>query len=142
VPADQLIPWFIATAPFTPEDEKRWDDYIKWSGLTQLVEVVSLDPMLCPSVLPELKDDYWHHIVNEDFTLDFFLEFEYLSQEVKQIKRMISCVCFVIHLGSQKHSRLPTLSFSVTTSSTSRTQRVSLRIAAGFQKHSKIPNSQ
>ncbi len=38
-----MIPWFIATEQFTPECGKRWDDYIRWSGLTQLEEVVSLD---------------------------------------------------------------------------------------------------
>jgi hypothetical protein len=56
-----MIPWFTATQPFTPADGDRWIDYVKWSGLTQLQEVVSLDGMLCPTLLPEIKDEYWPH---------------------------------------------------------------------------------
>src|SRR5262249_8978200 len=61
-----MQPWFIATETFTPRSD-AWAKYVAWSGLTQLDEVVSLDPMLCPSVLPDIKPQYWPHIVNEDF---------------------------------------------------------------------------
>src|SRR5947209_14584085 len=88
-----MIPGFIATQPFTPEDGDRWLDYLRWSGLMQLQEVVSLDGMLCPTLLPEIKDEYWPYIVQEDFMLNYFLDFDYLIAQVAVIeKKNILCV--------------------------------------------------
>jgi hypothetical protein len=50
-----MQPWFIATEAFTPRDGEAWTKYVSWSGLAHLDEVVSLDPMLCPTVLPERR---------------------------------------------------------------------------------------
>lgn len=87
-----MTPWFIATEPFTPDDA-GWDSYIKFSGLTQLEEVVSLDGMLCPTVLRQTRDDYWPHIVNEDFMLDYFLDLGFLMGQVAGIPRKnVLCV--------------------------------------------------
>lgn len=87
-----MTPWFIATEPFTPED-KSWTKYIDWSGLKQLDELVSLDPILCPSVLKEVKDNYWPHIVNEAFMLPFFVDFDFLKTEIEKIeKKNVLCV--------------------------------------------------
>ena len=80
-----MQPWYIATETFTPRQGDSWNKYIAWSGLTQLDEVVSLDPMLCPSVLPEIKADYWPHIVNEDFMLNFFVDLDYLLEQLSHI---------------------------------------------------------
>jgi hypothetical protein len=53
-----------------------------------------LDPMLCPTVLPEIKGDYWPHIVNEDFMLNFFVDLDFLLQVVSGIGKMnLLCVC-------------------------------------------------
>lgn len=82
-----MTPWYIATQPFTPADGDRWLNYVDWSGLTQLTEVVSLDGTLCPTILGDLKDDYWPHIVNEDFMLDFFLDLEFLEAQVANFSR-------------------------------------------------------
>lgn len=79
-----MIPWFIATERFTPED-KAWNKYIKWSGLRQLKELVSLDTSLCPTVLPNIKDEYWPHIVNENFLTRFFLDFDFLSRQIQNV---------------------------------------------------------
>ena len=54
-----MVPWFIATEAFNRENGEAWEKFIEWSGLTQLDEVVSLDGMLCPTLLPEIHDDYW-----------------------------------------------------------------------------------
>ena len=81
----KAAPWFIAKATFTPGLGEAWEKYIEWSGLTQLDEVVSLDPMLCPSVLPDIKPSYWPHIVNEDFLLDYFVDLEFLLEQVAGI---------------------------------------------------------
>ena len=74
--------WYIATERFTSHAGIRWTDYVTWCGLTQLDEVVSLDPMLCPTVLPDIKDEYWPHIVNEDFMLSFCTDLEFLLAQL------------------------------------------------------------
>jgi hypothetical protein len=82
-----MQPWFIATDTFSSRDGEAWEKYVSWSGLTQLDEVVSLDSMLCPSVLPDIKDHYWPHIVNEDFMLGFFVDLEFLLAEIADVPR-------------------------------------------------------
>lgn len=77
-----MQPWFIATETFTSRDAEAWEKYVSWSHLCHLDEVVSLDPMLCPTVLPEIKDEYWPHIVNEDFMLNFFIDLDFLRHEL------------------------------------------------------------
>jgi len=86
-------PWYIATATFTPREAEAWAAYIAWSGLTQLDEVVSLDPMLCPTLLPEIRSNYWPHIVNEDFMVGFFTDLEFLLEETSATpERNLLCV--------------------------------------------------
>jgi hypothetical protein len=80
-------PWFIATEKFDKSNDS-WEKYIAWSKLDQLDEVVSLDPMLCPTVLPEIKNEYWSRIVNEDFMVRFFTDFDYLRAETASIPRL------------------------------------------------------
>jgi hypothetical protein len=87
-----MTPWFIATEKFDNSHD-NWGKYIEWSKLEQLDEVVSLDPGLCPSVLPEIKPEYWSRIVNEDFMLRFFTDPDYLRGEVAGIpKKNFLCV--------------------------------------------------
>ena len=89
----EMNPLFIATEPFTPQDGDKWRNYIQWSGLTQLTEVVSLDQMLCPPILPEIKTKYWPHIVNEDFMLHYFLDLDFLKHEIVSVaRRNLMCV--------------------------------------------------
>jgi hypothetical protein len=78
-------PWFIATKTFTPRKGETWTKYVDWSGLTQLNEVVSLDDLLCPTVLPEIRDEYWPHIVDEDFMITFFTDLEFLLEQLPGI---------------------------------------------------------
>jgi len=81
----EMTPWF-ATERFD-QSHAGWGEYIAWSGLEQLDEVVSLDSSLCPTVLPNIKPEYWNHIVNEDFMLHFFVDLDYLRQETADIQR-------------------------------------------------------
>jgi len=88
-----MTPWFIATEPFTHNDGEVWQKYVEGSGLTQLQEVVSLDGLLCPTLLPDIKDEYWPHIVNEDFMLHFFVDFDYLIKQVAELEpKNVLCV--------------------------------------------------
>jgi hypothetical protein len=73
---------YIANEKFGPFNGTGWTEYIGWCGLTQLTEVVTLDGMLCPVALGEIKDSYWPHIVNEDNMLNFFVELDFLLSEL------------------------------------------------------------
>jgi hypothetical protein len=58
-----------------------------------LDEVVSLDPMLCATLLPEIRDEYWPHIVNEDFMLNFFIDLKFLLAQLSAIaEQNLLCV--------------------------------------------------
>ena len=88
-----MTPWFIATERFSPAKGDTWGTYVSWSGLTQLDEVVSLDPMLCPTLLPDIKANYWPHIVNQDFLLNFFVDLAFLRREIDGLDdRNLLCV--------------------------------------------------
>src|SRR5258706_2093038 len=80
-----MQPWFIATETFRPDRGDAWAKYIEWSGLSQLDEVVSLDGMLCPTVLRDTRDEYWPHIVNEDFLLRYFTDLDFLLMQIRDI---------------------------------------------------------
>ena len=85
-------PWFIATEKFD-KTSAGWDKYVAWSGLVELSEVVSLDSMLCPTVLPEMKAEYWSRVVNEDFMTHFFTDEAFLRRETATIhRRNLLCV--------------------------------------------------
>lgn len=77
-----MEPWFIATEPFGPSDGEVWNNYVTWSGLPQLRELVSLDQILCPTLLRDIPDRYWPHIVNEDFMLRYFRDLAFLLKEL------------------------------------------------------------
>jgi hypothetical protein len=88
-----MQPWYIATEMFTSREGEAWSKYVNWSGLSQLDEVVSLDPMLCPTILPEIRNEYWPYIVNEDFMLNFFTDLEFLLTQVAgRTERNLLCV--------------------------------------------------
>ncbi len=59
-----------------------WSEYIQWSGLTQLREVVSLDGSLCPSAIGELTAEDWNHNVHEDFKTDLFVDLDHVFRRV------------------------------------------------------------
>jgi hypothetical protein len=88
-----MQPWFVATETFTPRRE-GWEKYVAWSGMRHLEEVVSLDPMLCPTLLPDIKSGYWPHIVNEDFMVNFFIDLDFLLEQVSGMPddRNLLCV--------------------------------------------------
>ena len=87
-----MQPWFIAVERFTPDAGEPWQKYVAWSGLTQLDEVVSLDSMLCPPILSEIKDEYWKYIVNEDHLLDYFVDLEFMLTQLPD-RRECNVLC-------------------------------------------------
>lgn len=89
-----MVPWYIATARFDPtSNPSEWASYVARTGLHDLIEVVTLDDLLCPPVLQDIKPTYWPHIVNEDFMLHFFHDLEFMLAEVQTATPMnILCV--------------------------------------------------
>jgi hypothetical protein len=83
-----IEPWYIAVEPFSPSWGDAWTEYVEWSGLTQLEEVVSLDSSLCPCVIEKLEDEDWHHNVQEDYVIDFFRDLDYLQKRVAGVERV------------------------------------------------------
>ncbi len=87
VSSDMTTPLFIATERFDPTDGEKWQKYCEWAKIPSLVEVVSLDALLCGHIIKEFQDEDWKHIVCEDFRLDYFLHFDYLKRRVKDVPR-------------------------------------------------------
>lgn len=75
---------YSAVQRFDPTCGDNWTEFIDWCGLTQLREVVSLDIILCPSVIviDELTIEDWDHNVDEDFMCHLFYDPEYLLRKV------------------------------------------------------------
>jgi hypothetical protein len=82
-----ITPLFIATERFNPLDGEKWQGYCKWAKITGLVEVVSLDASLCPHLIREFQGEDWHHIVCEDFRLDYFYHLDYLKRRIQNVPR-------------------------------------------------------
>lgn len=88
-----MEPWFTAIEKFGPWNGKRWVDYVHWSGLEQLQELVSLDSMFCGTVLPEIKPEYWPHMPHQATYMGFFDDLNFLLAETSQIEeKNILCV--------------------------------------------------
>jgi hypothetical protein len=75
-------PFYVATSVFDQRPGGGWREYVEWSGLSQIRELLSLDGMLCPFLPAEIKDSYWPHIVNEDNLLDFFTDLDFMLAEI------------------------------------------------------------
>lgn len=136
-----MTPWFLATQSFTSDDGERWRDYVAFSGLTQLREVVSLDGLLCPTVLPEVRDDFWPHIVAEDSMLHFFLDFDFLMRQAAAIERQNVLCVFRNPRSVPRHRPWPPSSLSATIWWTSNTPTAPSPTAAVFPTYSPTRSS-
>jgi hypothetical protein len=61
----------------------RWRDYIAWSGLEQLCEVVSLDQLLCPNFFESPTIEDLEHSLQEEDKLHLFRELEYVLRRTR-----------------------------------------------------------
>lgn len=80
-------PLFIATRRFDSSDGAKWSKYFEWAKIPRLVEAVTLDMMLCPRLIDGPEDEDWHHIVCEDFRLDYYYHLDYLLRRVEGVRR-------------------------------------------------------
>lgn len=78
---------FIATERFDPSDGAKWEGYCQWAKIPGLLEVVSLDTMLCPHLITKFLDEDWNHMVLEDFRLDYFYDLDYLTRRVRDLPK-------------------------------------------------------
>jgi hypothetical protein len=132
--------WFIATERFDRSDAS-WQEYIAWSKIPELDEVVSLDSSLYPSVLPDIKPEYWNHIVNEDFMVRFFTDLDFLRSETSNIQRK-NLLCVFRNPPTHPREFLKDSSSLVMTFLTKTRGRVLSRIVEVFQRYSPIANFQ
>lgn len=86
-------PLYIVTERFDPSHGEAWTNYIAWSQLGQLTDLVTLDSHLCPAVVGEIREEDWSHIVNEDFMLHYFTDLDYLlARSGGAVGRNLLCV--------------------------------------------------
>jgi hypothetical protein len=74
---------YTAIEIFDPSTSEAWAKYIEWSGLDHLKEVISLDSMLCPSLIEGLTAEDWDHKVYEDIFHDLFRDLSYLLRRIR-----------------------------------------------------------
>ena len=79
---------YSAVRRFDPACGDSWRDFLNWSGLSQIREVVSLNSILCPTICEELTDEDWKHNVQEDHKLHLFQDLEYLLDRVGRSGRV------------------------------------------------------
>ena len=80
-------PLFVVCERFDASDGDRWKSYIDWAKIPKLTEVVSLDAVLCPTVLPELSAEDWEHNVQENFRLNYFYDLDHVIRRSAAIPR-------------------------------------------------------
>jgi hypothetical protein len=72
----------VAKRRFDHAAGERWTQYLAWSGLSQLAELVSLDEILCPTVPSQLVPEDWKYNVHADYHTSYFRSFQYLRERV------------------------------------------------------------
>ena len=82
-----VTPLFIAVQRFDPSDGEKWESYVRFAKIPGLVEVVSLDMLVCPRLIQEFCDEDWDHLVNEDFRIAYFYHLDYLLERVQNVSR-------------------------------------------------------
>lgn len=78
--------WFKVVKRFGPQKGESWTSYISWAELPHLKEVVSLDNMLCPSIIDKLTTEDWQQNIQEHFRTDFFYNLDYLLTRTNNAK--------------------------------------------------------
>lgn len=88
-----MQPCYIATETFGPRNGESWSSFVQWSGLVQLAELVSLDSMLCPSVLPEIRDGDRPHLCGDGAVPGLFVDLDFLLARIADVaERNLLCV--------------------------------------------------
>ena len=76
--------WYTAVEPFTPA-RSDWPRYVEETRRTQLEEVVSLDLLLCPSLVDDVEADDWTFLADFPHT-GFFVSLDYLKERLEGVR--------------------------------------------------------
>ncbi len=74
---------YTANETFDPSDHEAWQNYVAWSKLDHLKEIISLDNSLCPSVVPDLIEQDWDYLAPEYYLFGLFIDPTYLLNRIK-----------------------------------------------------------
>ena len=67
--------------------QNRAPGKIRGDGKQLLIELVSLDDILCSPIVTEFVDEDWEHNVQENYRLSYFYDLEYLIRRVAGVSR-------------------------------------------------------
>ncbi|MBD2109502.1 hypothetical protein [Nodosilinea sp. FACHB-13] len=77
-----MTPIFAACQRFDSQRGDAWTRYVEWSGYAHLSEVVSMDTILCPSLIDALIGADWNFNVHADNRVHYFRDYEYLKRRI------------------------------------------------------------
>lgn len=75
---------FTIIESFSPQDGDRWKSYCEWRGLN-FEAFESIDGILRTNLFTPGTDEDWQHIVNQNFMLHLFTNFDYALKKHKEI---------------------------------------------------------
>lgn len=73
---------YSAVKRFGPWDGDPWRSYVEWARLPQLRELVSIDSMLCPSLVDSDEEEDWEHCVEYYDGPGLYWDLEYLRRRL------------------------------------------------------------
>jgi len=85
-------PLFTATERFDPSDGNKWLEYAEFAEIPDLTELVSLDGLLCPSLIGPFDNEDWAHADAEFLhrgisTINWFKDLDYLLAKIGDRER-------------------------------------------------------
>lgn len=79
--------YYTAVHRFSPDCAgDRWRDYLAWTDLEQLEEVISLDQLLCPNFFESPSGEDWDYNVHEANKLHLFHDLDYVLRKTAEHK--------------------------------------------------------
>ena len=91
---EYISKWDIAYTAVEALDSslgQHWIDFINWSeiDLSHLKEVISIDQMLCPSVVGELMEELRYQVLLGKHILDLFINLDYVLSRIVTDKKFV-----------------------------------------------------
>jgi len=72
---------------FDVDDGERWVEFLGWLGRDDLRRVVTLDSMLCPSLIPMESDEAWGFALCEQHMPDVFTDLDFVLRQAASFPR-------------------------------------------------------
>ena len=78
-PTERMPEWlYTLRERLTANPQQRFDSYRAFSGFNHITELVTLDSMMCPDLIEDLRTEDWKYNVQEDFRTELFRDADYL----------------------------------------------------------------